>query len=98
MSAFSGCGKRGLLCIAVLGLPAAEASFVAERGLEGTGLIVVAPRLSCSMACEIFPDQKLNPCLLHGQANFVPLSQHGLFKVELHQGNEQTSQTLGENI
>ena len=43
MSAFSGCGKRGLLCIAVPGLPAAEASFVAERGLEGTGLIVVAP-------------------------------------------------------
>ena len=77
MSAFSGCGKRGLLCIAVLGLPAAEASFVAERGLEGTGLIVVAPRLSCSMACEIFPDQGLNSHLLHWQADCLPLSQEG---------------------
>ena len=65
MSAFSGCGKRGLLFIAVLGLPAAVASFVAERGLEGTGLIVVAPRLSSSVTRGIFPDQGLNPHLQH---------------------------------
>ena len=33
MSAFSSCGEKGLLFNAVLGLPVAVASFVAERGL-----------------------------------------------------------------
>ena len=30
-------------------------------GLESTGSVVVAHRLSCSVACEIFPNQKSNP-------------------------------------
>ena len=30
--------------------------------------------LSCSMACGIFPDQGSNPCLLHWQADSLPLS------------------------
>ena len=33
------------------------------------GSVVVAHRLSCSMACGIFPDQGLNPCPLHWQAD-----------------------------
>ena len=31
--------------------------------------VVVAHGLSCSTACVIFPDQGLNPCLLHWQAD-----------------------------
>ena len=31
--------------------------------------VVVVHRLSCSAACEIFPDQELNPCPLHWQAD-----------------------------
>ena len=35
--------------------------------LETTGSIVLARRLSCSSACEIFPGQGSNLCLLHWQ-------------------------------
>ena len=34
-------------------------------------------RLGCSTACGIFPDQGLNPCLLHWQADSLPLSHEG---------------------
>ena len=34
-------------------------------------------RLGCSEACGIFPDQGLNPCLLHWQADSLPLSHQG---------------------
>ena len=34
-----------------------------------TGSLFVAPRLSCSMACGIFPDQGWNLCPLHWQAD-----------------------------
>ena len=30
--------------------------------------------LSCPAACGIFPDQGLNPCLLHWQGDSLPLS------------------------
>ena len=33
--------------------------------------------LSCSTAYGIFPDQGSNPCLLHWQVDFLPLSQQG---------------------
>ena len=33
--------------------------------------------LSCSEACETFPDQESNPCLLHWQANSLSLSHEG---------------------
>ena len=48
---FSSCGTR--------------ASVVVARGLQSTGSVVVAHRLSCSAACGIFPDQGSNrvPCL-----------------------------------
>ena len=44
-------------------------SVVVARGLQSTGSVVVVHRLSCSMACGIFPDQGLNPCPLHWQAD-----------------------------
>ena len=49
---------------------------VAPR-LESTGSIAVACRLSCSVGCGIFPDQGLNPSLLHWQAESLPLSHQG---------------------
>ena len=45
------------------------------------GLVIVAHGISCSVACGIFPDQGLNPCPLHWQADSLPLS---------HQGSPQT--------
>ena len=42
-----------------------------------TGSTVVAHRLRFSMACETFPDQRLNTRLLHWQLDSLPLSQQG---------------------
>ena len=67
-SAFSSCSERGLLFVAVRGLLIVVASLAAEHRLKSAGSVVVAHRLSCSAACGIFPDQGLNPCLLHWQA------------------------------
>ena len=41
------------------------------------GSAVVAHRPSCSAACGIFPDQGLNPCPLHWQADSQPLRHQG---------------------
>ena len=41
------------------------------------GLVVVAHGPSCSATCGIFPDQGLNPCLLHLQADSQPLRHQG---------------------
>ena len=49
---------RGLLC--------AAASLVVERAFQGAEASVVAGhRLSCFVACGIFPDQGSNSCPLH---------------------------------
>ena len=47
---------------------------VQPPGVQSTGLIVMAHGLSCSTACGIFPDQGLNLCLLHWQADFLLLT------------------------
>ena len=36
--------------------------------------LVAAHMLSCSVACEISPNQESNLCLLHRQADSLPLS------------------------
>ena len=46
----------------------------AAPGIQSTGSVVVAHRLSCSKSCGIFWDQGLNPCLLHYQVDSLPLS------------------------
>ena len=46
------------------------------------GSTVMAHKLSWSTACGIFPDQGSNLCLLHWQADSLPLS---------HQGSPETS-------
>ena len=50
------------------------ASLVAEQRLQGTGSVVVMRSLSCSEACGVFPNQGSNLCLLHWQADSLPLS------------------------
>ena len=61
---FSSCGQQGLLFVMVHGLPIAVASLVAELWHH---------RLTCSMACGIFPDEGSNPCPLRWQADYYPL-------------------------
>ena len=41
------------------------------------GSATVAHGPSCSVACGIFPDQDLNPCPLHWQADSQPLRHQG---------------------
>ena len=48
-----------------------------STGSRRAGSVVVAHGPSCSAACGIFPDQGLNPCLLHWQADFQPLRHQG---------------------
>ena len=45
------------------------AHLVVACGLQSTGSVVVAHRLSCFVACGILPDQGSNPCPLHWQAD-----------------------------
>ena len=40
-----------------------------STGSRRAGSVAVAHGLSCSAACGIFPDQGLNPCPLHWQAD-----------------------------
>ena len=54
-------------------------SVVVVPGLQSTGSVVMYQGLiSCPVACGIFLDQGLNPCLLHWQADSLPLSHQGL--------------------
>ena len=72
--AFSSCGKWGPLFIAVRGPLTIVASLVAEHRLQMHRLSSCGSRgPSCSAACGIFPDQGLNPCPLHWQADSQPL-------------------------
>ena len=52
-------------------------SVVAAPGLWSTGSVVVLLGLSRSIACGIFLDQGLNPCLLYCQVDSLPLSHQG---------------------
>ena len=45
--------------------------------MQFTVSVVVEQGLSCSVTCGIFPDQGLNLCLLHWQADSLPLSHEG---------------------
>ena len=85
--AFSSCGEQGLLFTAVRELLMVVACAVADHTgfsscrtwtprLESTDSIVTAQGLSSSEPCGIFLDQELNPCLLHWQADSLPLSHH----------------------
>ena len=60
-------------------LQSGGASVVVASELQSTGSIVVLCGLRCSMARESFPDQGSNPCLLHWQADSLPLSNFFFF-------------------
>ena len=48
-----------------------------STGSRRAGSVFVAHGLSRSAACGIFPDQGLNPCPLHWQADSQPLRHQG---------------------
>ena len=79
--AFSSCGERGPLLIAVRGPLTVAASLVVEHRLQMCRLSNCGSRSncgpSCSAACGIFPDQGSNPCPLHCQADSQPLHHQG---------------------
>ena len=75
--AFSSCGKWGPLFIAVRRPLTIAASPVAEHRLQMRRLSNYGSRARCSVACGIFPDQGLNPCPLHWQADSQPLRHQG---------------------
>ena len=70
--AFTSCGERGPLFIAVRG-----PLLLQSTGSRRAGSVVGAHRPSCSAACGIFPDQGSNPCPLHWQADSQPLRHQG---------------------
>ena len=70
--AFSSCGKWGPLFIAVRG-----PLLLRSTGSRHARSVVVAHGPSRSAACGIFPDQGLNPCPLHWQADSQPLRHQG---------------------
>ena len=70
--------SRGCPLAVVQRLLVAMASLAASPRLYSTDSIVVAPRLSCSPACGIVPDQGLNLCFLRWQADSLPLSHQGI--------------------
>ena len=70
--AFSSCGKRGPLFIAVRGPLSLQST-----GSRRAGSVIVAHGLSCSAACGILPDQGSNPCALRRQADSQPLRHQG---------------------
>ena len=47
------------------GLWGTRATVVVVQGPQSTGLVVVAHRLSCTVACGTFPDQESNLCAPH---------------------------------
>ena len=69
-SSFSCCGAQAL----ALKSSWPVSSVVAAPKLYSTGAIVMAHGHSCSTVCGIFMDQEWNPCLLHWQADSLPLS------------------------
>ena len=88
--AFSRCVKKGLLSICAVqashcgvisfrstGSRACGCSSCSSRAPDHRLSSVVAHGLSCSAACGILPDQGLNLCLLHWQADSLPLSHRG---------------------
>ena len=75
--AFSSCGKRGPLFIAVCGPLTIAASLVAEHRLQTRRLSNVAHGPSRFAACGILPDQGSNPRPLHWQADSQPLRYQG---------------------
>ena len=89
--AFSGCGERGPLLIALRGPLTIVASPAWSTGSRCAGSVVVAHGPSRSAACGILPDQGSNPRPLHWQADSQPLYHQGSPPLcfNLHFSNEK---------
>ena len=59
------------------GLSLSQPLLLRRTGSRRAGSVTVAHGPSCSAACGIFPDQGLNPSLLHWQADSQPLRHQG---------------------
>ena len=59
------------------GLSLSRPLLLRSTGSRRAGSVVVAHGPSCSAACGIFPDQGLNLCPLHWQADSQPLRHQG---------------------
>ena len=60
-----------------VGLSLSRPLLLRSTGSRRSGSVIVAHGPSCSAACGIFPDQDLNPCPLHWQADSQPLHHQG---------------------
>ena len=67
--AFSSCGEGATLRCSARASHCGGFSCCGAWALGARASVVVAHRLSCSMACGIFPDKGLNPCPLRWQAD-----------------------------
>ena len=67
-------GHSSSLCA---GLSLSRPLLLRSTGSRRAGSVIVAHGPSCSTACGIFPDQGLNPCPLHWQADSQPLRHQG---------------------
>ena len=71
--ALSSCGEQGLLSSC-----SAWTSYCGAFSYDGAQILDSVPRgLSCLRACGTFPDQVLNPCPLHWQADSQSLDHQG---------------------
>ena len=68
------------------GLSLSQPLFLRSTGSRRAGSVIVAHGPSCSAACGIFPDQGLNPCPLHWQADSQPLCHQGSPRLFLNRG------------
>ena len=59
------------------GLSLSRPLLLRSTGSRRAGSVIVAHGPSCSAVCRIFPDQGLNPCPLHWQADSQPLRHQG---------------------
>ena len=75
--ASSSCSKRGHSSSWCTGLSLSRPLLWRSTSSRRAGSVAVAHGPSCSAACGIFPDQGLNPCPLHWQADFQPLRHQG---------------------
>ena len=60
-----------------VGLSLSRPLLLRSTGSRRAGSVIVAHGPSCSAACGILPDQGLNPCTLHWQADSQPLRHQG---------------------
>ena len=63
------------------GLSLSRPLLLRSTGSRRAGSVVVAQGPSCSAAYGVFPDQGLNPCPLHWQADSQPLRHQGSLKL-----------------